>query len=438
MSNKPNIEPKVSGIGVPDNLKNSTHRVNHAEINAIVDFFETKVDNSELGGAISSHPQVTNKALSTHSHTASQITDLASAISSNLTVQAKLDILSIVDNLTSTAINLPGSANQLRILKGLIDAINALLLSDTTTLDSVQEIVDYIEINRSTLELLSIASIAGLSNALAGKADINHGHTGDVVGSEALTIVPNAVTNPKLAQVPTNTFKGRVAAGLGAVQDLTIAELQSALGVLTLIFEEFDFENVAGKINTKGKDGELYTWQKLGCTIKAKPIGMNLAGIGDELALVNGRIYLVPVFLNRTTTIASLGFIVNTEGVFTADNENRLAVYEDQAGVLTRVGITPNSDSIFTSTGAKTVNLTSSISLMGDKIYWIAILYNNSAQTVAPQIGGDAYSLPFSFRDSFLPVNTSASRFIAGATMPATITLSATTRSIEIPALFLI
>lgn len=209
-------------------------------------------------------------------------------------------------------------------------------------------------------------------------------------------------------------------------------------GLPFVSFSPQDFEDLGGFLRTRGKDGELYAWQKLGCTIKAKPIGMNLSAIQDEWALVDGRIYLVPVFLNRTTTIASLGFIVNTEGVFTADNENRLAVYEDQAGVLTRVGITPNSDSIFTSTGAKTVNLTSPVSLIGDKIYWVAILYNNSAQTVAPRIGGDAYSLPFSFRDSFLPANTSAARFIAGATMPATIALSATTRSIEIPALFLI
>lgn len=77
----------------------------------------------------------------------------------------------VVDNVSSTSTNTPLSANQGRVLKGLIDNINTLLLSDESTLDTLQEVVDYIELNRSTLNSLSISSIAGLQTALDGKVD---------------------------------------------------------------------------------------------------------------------------------------------------------------------------------------------------------------------------------------------------------------------------
>lgn len=77
----------------------------------------------------------------------------------------------VVDNVTSTSTDTPLSANQGRVLKGLIDSINTLLLSDESTLDTLQEVVDYIELNRSTLNALNISSIAGLQTALDAKVD---------------------------------------------------------------------------------------------------------------------------------------------------------------------------------------------------------------------------------------------------------------------------
>ncbi len=56
-----------------------------------------------------------------------------------------------------------------------IDALTALLNSDQTSLDSLQEIVNYIQLNRADLESLSISSIAGLETVLADKAP-SHSH----------------------------------------------------------------------------------------------------------------------------------------------------------------------------------------------------------------------------------------------------------------------
>ena len=75
----------------------------------------------------------------------------------------------VVNNVTSTGTDVPLSAAQGKVLKDLIDAINTLLTSDNTNLDSLQEVVDFIEANKSTLDTLSISNIAGLQAALDAK-----------------------------------------------------------------------------------------------------------------------------------------------------------------------------------------------------------------------------------------------------------------------------
>lgn len=101
-----------------------------------------------------------------HNHIISNVDGLQTAL------DAKVAISSIVDSLTSTVTNVPLSAAQGKVLKDSIDAINALLSSDNLSLDSLQEVVNYIIANRNTLESLGIANISGLQAALDGKVSL--------------------------------------------------------------------------------------------------------------------------------------------------------------------------------------------------------------------------------------------------------------------------
>ena len=82
---------------------------------------------------------------------------------------------------------------------------------------------------------VSPASLAG--SALASDVATNNAkvsnatHTGDVTGSAALTIAANAVTNAMLAQVATDTLKGRTTAGTGDPDDLTATQARTVLNV---------------------------------------------------------------------------------------------------------------------------------------------------------------------------------------------------------------
>lgn len=81
----------------------------------------------------------------------------------------------VVDNVSSTATDVPLSANQGKILKDLINNINTLLTSDNVDLDTLQEVVDFIEANRESLNSLAISNIAGLQSALNAKQNAEAG-----------------------------------------------------------------------------------------------------------------------------------------------------------------------------------------------------------------------------------------------------------------------
>lgn len=83
----------------------------------------------------------------------------------------KVDIASVVNDLISTSTDVPLSAAQGKVLKDAVDAINTLVASDDTTLDELQELVDFIKVNKATLDNLSIPSISGLGDALDSKVN---------------------------------------------------------------------------------------------------------------------------------------------------------------------------------------------------------------------------------------------------------------------------
>lgn len=82
----------------------------------------------------------------------------------------KVNIVDIVDNLVSTLVDVPLSANQGRVLNekvkvasDAIESIKTVLASDDTSLDELQEIVNYIKQNRDNLQNLDLSNIAETS-----------------------------------------------------------------------------------------------------------------------------------------------------------------------------------------------------------------------------------------------------------------------------------
>ena len=81
---------------------------------------------------------------------------------------------------------------------------------------------------------LTDTQVRTILNVADGANNYSHpNHTGDVtsVGDGAQTIVNNAVTNAKAADVPTETIKGRVTALTGDPEDLTVTQVRTLLNV---------------------------------------------------------------------------------------------------------------------------------------------------------------------------------------------------------------
>ena len=82
----------------------------------------------------------------------------------------------VVNHLGSSSITSGISLNQMHILHGLVSTIQNKLNVNDSSLDTFQEIVNYIKDNRNALSGLTIPSISGLQDALNGKAPASHNH----------------------------------------------------------------------------------------------------------------------------------------------------------------------------------------------------------------------------------------------------------------------
>ena len=111
----------------------------------------------------------TDAVNNSHTHANKLVLDATTASFTVLAENTLTRLNDIKDNLTSNDTDKAGSANQLRVLKGFIDSINSLLLSDDATLDDLQEIVDFIKQNKDDLDALTINNIAGLPSALSDR-----------------------------------------------------------------------------------------------------------------------------------------------------------------------------------------------------------------------------------------------------------------------------
>lgn len=92
-------------------------------------------------------------------------------------VEGKVAKSAINNTLTSVEPTEVLAATQGKELKDHVDNINTVLQSDDSTLDELQEIVDYIKTNRNDLSSLGVSNISGLERQLGDKVDVVAGKT---------------------------------------------------------------------------------------------------------------------------------------------------------------------------------------------------------------------------------------------------------------------
>lgn len=159
-----------------------------SNILSIINTAEAARDKAKLWAEESEDVEVETGEYSSLHWAAKAKTDTLNALA---IADLKVNVADIIDNVTSLDTNKPLSANQGKLLNDNVTAINLLLASDDTTLDELQEVVNFIKANRDDLDTLTLDNIAETASnkwftlAYRDKLDgIETGATSDQTGGE--------------------------------------------------------------------------------------------------------------------------------------------------------------------------------------------------------------------------------------------------------------
>ncbi len=158
---------------------------------------------------------------------------------------------------------------------------------------------------------------------------------------------------------------------------------------------------------TAGTDYILdFEWQSafaaLGSAIKANSLGGNALNASTSAALADGTARIAAVYLQKGGSITGISFFQSVQGSYTADNNNYLALYSFTPGAsnqLNQVAITANDGTVWKATSNSLVLVPFSVTgtptpyTAAAGLYFVAALYNSSAQTTAPSLGAYTSSL---------------------------------------------
>ncbi|MBV5334822.1 MAG: hypothetical protein JZU49_03345 [Sulfuricurvum sp.] len=184
------------------------------------------------------------------------------------------------------------------------------------------------------------------------------------------------------------------------------------------------------------KRDALSGYQFFNPDIKILPLGL-----GDVMAspytIVDGTLFLVACVVYKPTTINKFCWVLQTQGAFTGDNENKLAIYSVSGTTYTKVAETASDENIWktaaTALGSK--SLAAPVTLQPGA-YFIAGLWNAASTTTAPalyQLGSISVSSQRLFGTTG---HRLCSTLAAQTTMPATVANGTTSAGGVIPGIW--
>lgn len=144
-----------------------------------------------------------------------------------------------------------------------------------------------------------------------------------------------------------------------------------------------DLENVFVKKNNYISENLISGLNEVGWGIKYLPFADFAIGSGNTL--VDARQYLTAYRVTDTTLLTGVKFAVSGQGVYTGDAVNSMSLYKYNGTSWDKVAETTNDLNLWTPvSGTLTTKAFSATYVASPGWYYVAILYNNSAQTTAP------------------------------------------------------
>ena len=135
------------------------------------------------------------------------------------------------------------------------------------------------------------------------------------------------------------------------------------------------------------QDYNMSGLQGLGSVIKGQTIGQtNTLGFSTA-NMTSGRVYWMAVYVPMDCTITGVKWGQATQGNYTASGYNGVGLYSYSGGTLTQVAASTDDGAIWKAAGSALASKAFSSTYAATKgIYFVALTYNQSAQTTAPAL----------------------------------------------------
>lgn len=176
--------------------------------------------------------------------------------------------------------------------------------------------------------------------------------------------------------------------GLSVFKAPTPATTDNSSNVATTAYVKSNLASLGG--GSGGGDPLLTALAAMGSPYKAQSVGLNILEAQATAGMVDGNGKGQAVYLSSAQTITGISFILKTAGNFTADQENAIGLFtfNSATGGTTKVAQTANSDAFWKGTTGVTNVAFASPYAAAAGLYYVKFLYNSSAQTTAPALGG--------------------------------------------------
>lgn len=260
-------------------------------------------------------------------------------------------------------------------------------------------------VERLRIKSTGVINIAGLNSVGFMQTDAN----GDVSSPNAATTKTNLslnnVTNESKATMFTNAvFTGTFDVANGAIANADLANGAVANLSGTNTGDQTTVSGNAGTATTLATprtingssfdgstaivtDNDLLAYTALGSPLLAQTVNQRLEFANTSTNLVDGQIKFTAVYLPKAATLTGIKVYVRVLGSYTGDNNNRVGLYSYSGGNLTLVASSSNNATLWQSSAnaIQTVPFSSTYAATAG-IYFVGILYNNSAVVTNPAL----------------------------------------------------
>jgi len=187
--------------------------------------------------------------------------------------------------------------------------------------------------------------------------------------------------------------------------------------------------NIQTQLNAKlDNEDKVKTYQALGGGILAENPFVDQTQGGTSNTLTDGRCYFSPVYLSKAATITGVKWLQRVTGSYTSDNENRVGLYTYSAGTMTLVASCANDGNLWQTVGTATYGSKAFSATYSAEagLYFVGAVYNSSAQSTAPTIGGSTVSVAAQNTIDFTN-SAKLSSYVTASTLPTSQAMSGTT-----------